>query len=145
MDGHSALASLRTDKSMEADGIFLELGRPKNVNKNAVVDKAIRELREQLVRLSPKGGPYSESVLARATSYLNEIIRHTGRSAKEIWVSRNLTSGTNMTLADMSIPRVWRGFRVSDNLTALPAYRDWQVWVKFVHTLCILFNKRSEF
>ena len=83
---------------MEADAIFLELGKPKNVNKNVVVDKATRELREQLVRMSAKGGPFSESVLARATSYLNEIIRHTGRLAKEIWVSRDLTSGTNMTL-----------------------------------------------
>ena len=54
------------------------------MNKNATADKAIRELREQLVRLSPHGGAVSDATLARATAFLNSTIRHTGRSAKEL-------------------------------------------------------------
>ena len=103
VDGQSALASLRTDKSLEPLGIFLEVGQPKNVNKNATADKAIRELREQLVRLSPHGGPVSEATLARATAFLNTVIRHTGRSAKELWMSRDQLSGENIQLNDRSI------------------------------------------
>ena len=77
-------------------GIFLVIGQPKNVNKNAMADKAIRELREQLVRPSPHGGAVSEATLARATAFLNSVIRHTGRSAKELWLSRDQLSGANI-------------------------------------------------
>ena len=103
VDGQSSLASLRTDKSLEPLGIFLDVGQPKNVNKNATADKAIRELREQLVRLSPHGGPVSDATLARATAFLNTVIRHTGRSAKELWMSRDQLSGVNIQLDDHSI------------------------------------------
>ena len=57
-------------------GIFLVIGQPKNVNKNAMADKAIRELREQLVRPSPHGGAVSEATLARATAFLNSEKRN---------------------------------------------------------------------
>ena len=103
VDGQSSLASLRADKSLEPLGIFLEIGRPKNVNKNATADKAIRELREQLVRLSPHGGAVSDATLARATAFLNCIIRHTGRSAKELWLSRDQMSGANIQVKDQDI------------------------------------------
>ena len=56
VDGQSSLSSLRADKSLEPLGIFLEVGRPKNPNKNAVAGKAIRELRSQIIKLSPHGG-----------------------------------------------------------------------------------------
>ena len=100
VDGHSSLASLRSNKSLEPAGLFLVLGRPKNTNKNAAVDKAIRELREQLVKVSPHGGPYSEAALAKATNHLNELIRFSGRSSKEIWLSRDQNTGSNISLDD---------------------------------------------
>ena len=103
VDGQSSLASLRADKSLEPLGIFLDIGRPKNVNKNATAEKAIRELREQLVRLSPHGGAVSDATLARATAFLNSIVRHTGRSAKELWLSRDQLSGVNLQLNDLEI------------------------------------------
>ena len=74
--------------------MFLEVGQPKNVNKNA----AIREFREQLVRLSPLGGPVSDATLARAKAFLNTVIRYTGRSAKELWMSRDQLSDDQMSL-----------------------------------------------
>ena len=103
VDGQSSLASLRADKSLEPLGIFLTIGQPKNVNKNATVDKAIRELREQLVRLSPHGGAVSDATLARATAFLNSIIRYSGRSAKELWMCRDQSSGINIQLNDQEI------------------------------------------
>ena len=103
VDGQSSLASLRADKSLEPLGIFLEIGHPKNINKNSTAEKAIRELREQLVRLCPHGGPVSDATLARATAFLNSSIRYTGRSAKELWLSRDQLSGCNITLDDHNI------------------------------------------
>ena len=77
VDPHSSFVSLKSDGSLSKFGIWLEIGQVKNVNKNAVAEKCIRELREQLVRLSPHGGPVSEVTLAKATDNLNCIIRHT--------------------------------------------------------------------
>ena len=100
VDGQSSLGSLREDKSLEPLGIFLDIGHPKNANKNAIADEAIRELRQQLVCLAPLGGPVSEAALARATSFLNSVILQTGRSAKELWLSRDKLSGSNIQLND---------------------------------------------
>ena len=100
VDGQSSLSSLRSDKSLDPLGIKLEIGLPKNINKNAVVDKAIRELREQILKLSPKGGPVSPAILARATASLNLLIRQSGRSAKELWLSRDQESGMNLEVKD---------------------------------------------
>ena len=56
---------------------------------------------------------YSESILARAISFLNDIIRHMGRSSKELWVSRDQTSGVNITLHDASLSDNQTAFRKS--------------------------------
>ena len=88
---------------MEPFGIFLDVGQPKNVNKNATADKAIRELRERLVRLSPHRGAVSEATLARAMAFLNSLIRHSCRSAKDFWLSRDQRSGDNIHLDDKAI------------------------------------------
>ena len=100
VDGQSSLSSLSRDRSLESAGLFLLIGRPKNVNKNATVDKAIRELREQLIKIQPEGGPYSPTILAQATYFLNSIIRFTGRSARELWLSRDQQTGANISLQD---------------------------------------------
>ena len=100
VDGQSSLASLRTDTILKDLNICLEVGRPKNANKNAVADKAIRELREQIIKLSPHGGPISSSTLARAISFLNSIIRAPGRSSQELWLSRDSSSGANIQISD---------------------------------------------
>ena len=113
VDNQSSLASLCKDKSLEPYGIFLVTGEPKNVNKNAVVDKAIRELREQIVRFNPNGRKISEETLAIATSFLNDLIRHPGLSAKELWLSRSTTSGENLSLNDSTLSN--NQFRVREN------------------------------
>ena len=64
------------------------------------MSKPIRELRQQLLRLQPHGGPYSQSILAQATYFLNSVVRHSGRSAREIWSSRDQHTGANITLQD---------------------------------------------
>lgn len=98
--GQSSLSNLRSDKSLDPLGIKLEIGLPKNINKNAVVDKAIREHREQVLKLSPKGGPVSPAILARATASLKLLIQQSSRSAKELWLSSDQESDMNLEVKD---------------------------------------------
>ena len=74
MDGQSTLASLSKDGSMDSKGIQLQVGHSHNIDKKGTAEKAVRELREQVVRLSPRGGPVSELTLARATASLHSLI-----------------------------------------------------------------------
>ena len=106
VDGQSFLASLQADKFLESLGIFITIGQLKNVDKNATADTAIRELKELLVCLSPQPGAVNETTLARATAFLNSVIRHTGRSAKELWLSRDQLSGANIHLNDQEISKI---------------------------------------
>ena len=103
VDAHSSLKALAKDKSLEEFGVILDIGHPKNINHNPVSEKAIKELRTEIVRLSPHGGPISDKTLALATENLNSRIRHTGRSAKELWTARDQVSGANLSISDLMI------------------------------------------
>ena len=65
-----------------------------------MVDKAIQELRDQIVKISPKGGPINPGTLTRAVTALNVTIRKSRCSAKELWLSRDQISGENLHLDD---------------------------------------------
>ena len=103
VDAHSSLKALAKDGSLEKMGILLDIGHPKNPNHNSPAETAIKELRQELIKINPQGGPASEKTLALATENLNSRIRHLGRSAKELWTSRDQVSGANLTLNDQNI------------------------------------------
>ena len=103
VDAHSSFKGLADDGSLEKMGIFLEIGHPKNPNHNSVAETAIKELRQELVRINPHGGPASDRTLALATERLNSRVRHLGLSARELWTSRDQVSGNNLTLNDLEI------------------------------------------
>ena len=52
--------------TMRKENIQLDIGTPKNKNKNSVAEKAIRELRLEMVKISPQGGKLSNVILAKA-------------------------------------------------------------------------------
>ena len=113
VDAHSSLAALKNDGSLDRLGFSLDVGHSKNVNKNATAEKGIRELREQIIRVSPKGGPISSLTLARATDGLNNIIRHTGRTAKELWTGRDSLTGDKLDVSDSEISRLQQQKRLA--------------------------------
>ena len=82
IDCGPGIACLVDDARLAECGINLELGRVKNVNKNPVAEKAIRELGDEILKLQPRGGPIVELVLAKATALLNSRIRRDGLSPK---------------------------------------------------------------
>ena len=55
VDAQASLVSIMKHHTLLPDGIILEVGQVKNVNKNGMIDKACRELRDQLIRIGPSG------------------------------------------------------------------------------------------
>ena len=68
-----------------------------------MAEKAIQELKEELVKISPDGSQIEDLILAKATHQLNCKIRHTHRSAKELLMKRNQFTGDNIEVDDKEI------------------------------------------
>ena len=102
-DPASSLRALVKDDRLKACNMTIELGDEKNINKNPIAEKAIAELRAELVRLQPLGGRIVPMVLAQAVSSLNSRIRHSKLSAYEIWTQREMSTGDKLSLDDSSL------------------------------------------
>ena len=102
-DPASGLRALVNDAALKSLNLAVELGDAKNANKNPVAEKAIEELRAEMVRINPSGGKISVSVLARALLNLNSRIRHNKLSAFEIWTQREMTTGNQIQFSDEAI------------------------------------------
>ena len=99
-DPASSLRSLVNDKYLSQQNLSIELGEPKNVNKNPVAERAVEELHAEIVRLNPQGGRITATVLAQAISKLNDIIRQSKLTAREVWTQRDMATGTQLTIKD---------------------------------------------
>ena len=93
----------RNPKKLDKYDIILDLGRPKNKNSNAVVDKRIRELEDELRKISPDGMAVNEEELLLATKFLNERIRQHGFSANELLFRRTQESNQELDLKDSEL------------------------------------------
>ena len=85
VDPAPGFMALRNDETLKSFRLSLEIGRVKNPNKNPVVEKAILELEEELLKQEPTGGAVSQLGLVIAVSRLNPRIRYSGLSARELW------------------------------------------------------------
>ena len=94
-DPATGFKSLVTDQLLQHHRIVLELGDPKNLNKNPVAEKAVQELEIELLRQDPFGGAVSEVTLAEATANLNSRIRFRGLSSREMWYQQDQFSNWN--------------------------------------------------
>ena len=106
-------------KVMEQLGIALELGNAKNKNSLAIVDQKIKELRAALKRISPSSNVLNQTCLSRATTVVNEKIRHHRLSAKEIHFCRDSTSNKPIHLNDEEISDIIQKKREDDNASKL--------------------------
>ena len=77
-----------------------------------IAEKAIRELRQEIVKLVPQGGRISNVTLAKALKNLNSRIRHTGCSSKELLMKRDQISGASLTFDDIQISNDQHKMRV---------------------------------
>ena len=99
--GFSKLSN-KTD-SLKELGIDMELGDCKNKNSLSIVDQKMKELREAIKRISPSSTTLNQMTLTRATTVVNESIRHHNLSSKEIQFSRDLINADNLKLDDNEI------------------------------------------
>ena len=94
-------------------GIELELGDTKNKNSLALVDEKMKELRAAMRKVSPSANVLNNAILSRATTVVNETIRHHRLSAKEILFSRSQVSSENLDIKDEDIAEAIENFRAS--------------------------------
>ena len=86
---------------LQAQGIHLEIGNPKNVNKNPVAERAIEELGRECVSLY--GGPVSKATLALSTANFNSRICRDGISARELWTRCDQITGDQLNFTNRDI------------------------------------------
>ena len=103
VDPASACRALLNDTILEENSIHLELGREKNVNKNPIAERCIREIHAELNRIQPGGGLISDTVLAQAVSAINSRIRSGGLSSKELWTHRDEFTGDQIPVNDQEM------------------------------------------
>lgn len=84
IDAAPGFQPLKNDKTLLSHGITLDFGRIKIKNSNATVDKGIRELENELIRIEREGKPLTPLALEQALTSLNTRIRSRGLSSKEI-------------------------------------------------------------
>ena len=102
-DPASGLRSLVNDSILKSMNLVVQLGDAKNLNKNPVAEKAIEELRAEIVRIQPSGGKISTPILARSLLNLNSRIRKNKLSSFEIWTQREMSTGNQISFSDEAI------------------------------------------
>ena len=102
-DPASGLRSLLNNKMLEKYNLGIELGEPKNINKNPVAESSVRELHSELLRLQPLGGKISETTLAQAICSMNSKIRHHKLSAAEAWTKCDMSTGVQLKVDDKEL------------------------------------------
>lgn len=103
VDPGPGLVALVDDAILKSHDILLEVGRIKNPNKNPVAERAIKELGDAVLKLSPEGGPISQVTLAIATTAINSKIRRDGLSSRELWTQRDQITGNQLPIDDHEI------------------------------------------
>ena len=102
-DNFSSFKNLVKDPLLKEKGIQLDLGRAVNKNKNPVAERAIRELEDELLRMDPSGAAASSWTLYLATASLNQRIRWSGLSAREMLFRRDQFTNDPIETSDSAL------------------------------------------
>ena len=85
--------------------IKIDMGRTHNRNKNPIIDNACREFHKECLRLKPNGGQISEIERAIITDNLNQRIRVTGFSSRQIYFQRDDFTGEHNCIDDSRLAK----------------------------------------
>ena len=123
-DGAAALSSLAKEtKDPESTfykyNISLEVGRPHNVNKNAIAENAIKEAEKEILKYRPHKKALSDEDLVVVSKIMNDRIRNRGVTAKEILTRRDCVSGKPKDISDKELAESQFDKRVESNKRAL--------------------------
>ena len=103
VDPASCFRSLENDSILKKNGLQLELGEPKYVNKNPVAEHAVREFHSEVNRLSDNYSQITELLVSKAVGNMNSRIRGEGLSSREIWTQRDQFTNEQIPLQDMQL------------------------------------------
>ncbi len=117
-DNASGFKALLNDNTLSQLNIIMEYGRRHNKNKNPVVDKVIRELVSELLRLNPAGGQTNDIELSHAVSQLNARVRGRGLSSWEVVTQRDATTGVALDLNDELLSQMQKDTRVDNQISS---------------------------
>ena len=125
VDQAPAFKSL-VQRKVEIDeiGFDLELGEAKNKNANAIVDRKIQELEQEIKKCSPAHNVINTKILAKASQAVNEKVRNHGLSAREILFSRDQLSSKNLELKDTNIKNRIMKSRTDNNPSSARSKAD---------------------
>ena len=100
VDNQSGFASLKSDKVFRKLNIEIIPGDSKNVNKNPVAERAVREVEDEILKIQSADKEITISILAQATMAVNNKIRYIGYSANELLTNTNALTGEKLKLED---------------------------------------------
>ena len=116
VDNAPGFLGLQNDKILKQHGITLDYGRVKNKNKTAVVDKAIQEFEQELLRVVPGVKQITQTDPLTVLATLNQRIRFSGLSAKEILLQREQVTGKQLSFSDKQLSSDQRHKREQNHL-----------------------------
>ena len=114
VDNAPGFNPLKEDHTLSSHQIVLDFGRKHNKNKNPTIEKGIRELGSEILRLLPEGGPISSEQLAVIVNQLNSRIRNRGLSAWEILCQRNQYTGEQIDINDLNLSEQQAQLRIAN-------------------------------
>ena len=100
VDTAPGFIALRNDETSKSLRLSFEIDCVKNPNKNPVVEKAILELEEELLKQEPTSGPVLQLGLVTAVARLNSCIRYSGLSVRELWTQRSHFTHEHLPILD---------------------------------------------
>ena len=83
------MVDLVNDKVLKKLNIEIVPGDSKNVNKNPVAERAVREIEDEIIKIQPSDREITPSTLAQATMAVNNKIRYNGFTANELLTNTN--------------------------------------------------------
>ena len=102
-DNAPGFQRLEQDPILTKHNISIELGRIKNKNKNAIADRAVQELEEEIAKVDPCHGPINNTTLIIAISNLNSKLRSRGLSSREMLFQRDQFSHHQIPVQDLDL------------------------------------------
>ena len=103
VDNAPGFRGLLGDPVLQQHGVVLDYGRVKNQNKTAVADRGIQEFEKELLKVAPGVAQITPAVLTAVLATLNQRIRSSGLSAREVLLQRDQHTGQQLSFSDKAL------------------------------------------
>ncbi|CAE1317265.1 unnamed protein product [Acanthosepion pharaonis] len=114
-DSASGFKAHTSDKLLRHYNISIEIGSCKNPSSNHVVEKAVQDVEEEILKMDSAEGQVSSASLVIATNRLNARIRSCGLSPRKILYHRNQFTSECISFEDMDLIKLQHHKRLSSS------------------------------